>query len=360
MKESVKSNDTSSHKKSTDFSGKNGKNKNQGISLSSKSGKQTKSSQKERSSSPKVPKSKTDPSRLGNHPVVTKEKPSPVASFHDLLKIAQTNSRTVPKDGSVKPSKLANIEQSKSKNSSTPVGKLLLERSNQRTKARNKVETSSESRMSVEASRDACCSSSGVRGSKSKTLLSPTETSELIRRPLRDSSSDSKKTVKPHSNVPPSKMHTSAGRTSAANVGTSLSTGSTASVRGTKAPSVPSIPPCITQKQRQLKMKEAIKAHTRQVPRNKPVNATTFYGAAAARILGKDTRFSGSRHSTKYTSSWVDEMSEFLRSEHVNGDEEDEDDLDDFLDDDDFIDDSGEDNDYSSAIREIFGYDKRR
>lgn len=71
----------------------------------------------------------------------------------------------------------------------------------------------------------------------------------------------------------------------------------------------------------------------------------------------------------KYTSSWAGEVAEMLERRKQHGGsqdmgeaEEDEDeDMLDFVEegDDDFIDDS-EACDYSSAIREIFGYDKRK
>ena len=68
----------------------------------------------------------------------------------------------------------------------------------------------------------------------------------------------------------------------------------------------------------------------------------------------------------KYTSSYVDEMMDFLRLGGVNGVEdlysdEEEGEMDDFIaSDDEFIDDSEEGGDYSSAIRKIFGYDRSR
>ena len=100
----------------------------------------------------------------------------------------------------------------------------------------------------------------------------------------------------------------------------------------------------------------------RPKPKPKPVQATAFYGSAAARILKQKDRSSGGAP-FRYTSSWVDEMKDMV----VNAEEyegcsgEDEDDLDDFVvgSDDEFIDDS-EAGDYSSYIREIFGYDKRK
>lgn len=341
-----------------------GSNRNP-VSLS-KNSKPSKTKHKERSSSPQVQKP-TDSKRIQNpsgSQSKTKGKAPPVANFNDLLKIAQSNSKVTLKDGAVKPNKSITIDDTKTKGSSSPVGKLLLERTTQRSKNKHNVEAN----IVSETSRSS--GSSSMVNSKSKAVLSPTKTSDLIRRPLRDSSSGPTVTAKAAHSGESSNAVCGNGRTNVqtSTTGTKLprsssTTESQASVRGFKTPSVPL---SLSQKQQQqrerLKAAVAAKMRSNQAPRNKTLNATAFYGAAAARILGKDGRFSGSRYApSKYTSSWVDEMSDFLRSEDnfMNGDEEDEDDLDDFLDDD-FIDDSGDGNDYSSTIREIFGYDKRR
>ncbi len=87
---------------------------------------------------------------------------------------------------------------------------------------------------------------------------------------------------------------------------------------------------------------------------------TAFYGSAAANILGRrDGASMGGPF--KYTSTWVDEMREELGDINDVDDLSDEDDMGDFVveSEDDFIDD-GESEDYSSHIRKIFGYDKRR
>ena len=67
--------------------------------------------------------------------------------------------------------------------------------------------------------------------------------------------------------------------------------------------------------------------------------------------------------SGRYTSTWVDEMSQFMRSnqEDLDLEEEDYSDLEDFVaSDDEFLDDGEEGQDYSSEIRKLFRYDPRR
>lgn len=62
-----------------------------------------------------------------------------------------------------------------------------------------------------------------------------------------------------------------------------------------------------------------------------------------------------------YTSTWVDEMSEYLQSNQLELEEEEDSDLDGFVaSDEEFLDDAEEVNDYSSEIRKIFGYDRRK
>ncbi len=88
---------------------------------------------------------------------------------------------------------------------------------------------------------------------------------------------------------------------------------------------------------------------------------TSFYGSAAANILGRKDGASSGSGQFRYTSTWVDEMREELEDFDGVDDLSDDDDLDDFVVDsgDDLIDD-GDQEDYSSHIRKIFGYDKRR
>ncbi len=88
---------------------------------------------------------------------------------------------------------------------------------------------------------------------------------------------------------------------------------------------------------------------------------TSFYGSAAANILGRKDGASSGSGQFRYTSTWVDEMREELEDFDGLDDLSDDEDLDDFVVDsgDDFIDD-GDQEDYSSHIRKIFGYDKRK
>ena len=89
---------------------------------------------------------------------------------------------------------------------------------------------------------------------------------------------------------------------------------------------------------------------------------TSFYGSAAANILGRKDGASSGSGPFRYTSTWVDEMREELDDFDGVDDLSDDDDLDGFVVDsgDDFIDDGDDQEDYSSHIRKIFGYDKRR
>lgn len=67
--------------------------------------------------------------------------------------------------------------------------------------------------------------------------------------------------------------------------------------------------------------------------------------------------------SGRYTSTWVDEMSEYLHTNQVasNELEEEDSDLDGFVtSDEEFLDDEEGEHDYSSEIRKIFGYDRTR
>ena len=97
----------------------------------------------------------------------------------------------------------------------------------------------------------------------------------------------------------------------------------------------------------------------------KPRPTKSFYGAASARLIQDGRPKFHTRHAPmKYTSSWVDEMSDYMVSQRAGGkdegewysDEEEEEDLSDFVASDDG--DGGEE--YSSAIKQIFGYDRRR
>ena len=87
----------------------------------------------------------------------------------------------------------------------------------------------------------------------------------------------------------------------------------------------------------------------------------SFYPPSARLITDKHSG-SSSQRMLPYRSTWVDEMSDFMQKTQYDIDDDDEEDLDDFVVDDDeyneYVDDETED--YSSTIREIFGYDKRR
>ena len=90
--------------------------------------------------------------------------------------------------------------------------------------------------------------------------------------------------------------------------------------------------------------------------------SSAFYGAASKRLaMDGVPKFSTQRAPMKYTSGWVDEMAEFMQEEGGEDcDDDDDDDLDGFVVDDDNDEEYGSQQEYSSAIREIFGYDKRR
>ena len=97
------------------------------------------------------------------------------------------------------------------------------------------------------------------------------------------------------------------------------------------------------------------------MPGLNPAKTNSFYGAVCEQ-LSRDERpqFSTKRPPATLRSSLAGEMSEYMRQIEREGllDEEEEEEEEE-EEDDDFIDDEG-DCDYSAAIREIFGYDKRR
>lgn len=104
-------------------------------------------------------------------------------------------------------------------------------------------------------------------------------------------------------------------------------------------------------------------------PYHNSVQAIDFYGASFSKLSQNGRPKFSSQAKPRYASSWAGEVAEMLerrkhsdgRKHEDEGGEEEEDDLSDFVEEgeDDFIDDS-EACDYSSAIREIFGYDKRK
>lgn len=88
----------------------------------------------------------------------------------------------------------------------------------------------------------------------------------------------------------------------------------------------------------------------------------SFYGGAHAQLSKEERpRFQTRPVSKPYQNSWVSEMSGYMqqvRDEEGEGwseEEEEEEEMDDFV-----VDEVEKEGDYSSAIREIFGYDKRR
>ena len=221
------------------------------------------------------------------------------------------------------------------------------------------------------------------------STLSQAKSNDLIRRPLC-----SHVTNGPPPSLPPSKQN---GMRSSSQLeradkmprqGGSLATASTSSkaqstaslsstkgasnggggVRGSKSPFPPlsSLTPQQIQKLKAART-AALASGMPPAKKKKPLNPTTFYGSAAASLLQRkgQPKLTASGP-LKYTSSYVDEMMDFLRSEGVNGVEdlysdEEEGEMDDFIaSDDELIDDSEDGGDYSSAIRKIFGYDRSR
>ena len=108
------------------------------------------------------------------------------------------------------------------------------------------------------------------------------------------------------------------------------------------------IPSAALQKQRQKQKANAVKPNS-------------FYGQPASARLLQEGRFATRHGPPKYRSTWVDEMSDYMRQkvyeeEYYSSDEDE--DLDGFVVSGEEME-EGED-DVSSAIRQIFGYDRRR
>ena len=243
----------------------------------------------------------------------------------------------------------------------------------------------------------------GQMKSRLGSTLSQEKSNDLVRRPLRSPATNG-----PPPSLPPSKQngmrsssqlervdkmprqggslaHANTARastssstrgqsTSASTKGASSSnSGGGGGIRGFKTP----FPPLSSLTPQQIQKLKAARAAALAsggsgggmppAKKKKPANPTAFYGSAAASILQRkgQPKLTASGP-LKYTSSYVDEMMDFMRSEGVNGVEdlysdEEEAEMDDFIaSDDEFIDDSEEDGDYSSAIRKIFGYDRSR
>lgn len=112
-------------------------------------------------------------------------------------------------------------------------------------------------------------------------------------------------------------------------------------------------------------------ARQRQRPRPgmDTLKTKSFYGAASAKLASAERPAWHTRHTPmKHTSAWVDEMSDYVQRKMVGGeeeeefysDDEEEDDMADFVASDEEEEEGEGLEDYSSAIRQIFGYDKRR
>ena len=146
-----------------------------------------------------------------------------------------------------------------------------------------------------------------------------------------------------------------------------MTTNKEGGLRGTKTPSLPppsSLTPQQIQKLRAARAARAAAASGAPPAKKKALNPNAFYGSAAARILQRKGEPKRSLP-LKYTSSYVDEMLDYLQMEGMNSVDDlysDEEEMDNFIasDDEDFIDDSEEIEDYSSAISKIFGYDRSR
>ena len=100
----------------------------------------------------------------------------------------------------------------------------------------------------------------------------------------------------------------------------------------------------------------------RQKQKTNAVKPNSFYGQPASARLLQEGRFATRHGPPKYRSTWVDEMSDYMRQkvyeeEYYSSDEDE--DLDDFVVSGDEEMEEGEE-DVSSAIRQIFGYDRRR
>ena len=341
-----------------------------------------------------------------------------MSNFEDLLKTAKQNAfgekGVLKPDKSVSAGKSLDIAKSKepTRRSSSPVGRSLLERNHSRLKNKRGYDVMNQginSRGPTGSSAHPPPSSSSASGASSgnyrpgtglakcghpkSRLVSPAKSDDLVRRPLRS----------PVTNGPPplqlpskqngmrsssllertDKMSRQTGSQRSAPSSTKMQstsssrgdTGGSSGVRGSKTV----FPPLSSLTPQQVQKLKAARAAALQssggrggsgVPpakKRKAVNPTAFYGSAAASLLQRrgQPKLSASGP-LRYTSSYVDEMMDFMGLEGVNGVEDlysDEEDgyLDDFIaSDDEFIDDSEEGGDYSSVIGKIFGYDRSR
>ena len=93
------------------------------------------------------------------------------------------------------------------------------------------------------------------------------------------------------------------------------------------------------------------------------LKSNSFYGTPASARLITDNHSRASSYGApmSYRSTWVDEMRDYMQHASSYYDDEEEDELDDFVvDDDEYAEEIEGVEDYSSAIRDIFGYDKSR
>lgn len=325
-------------------------------------------------------------------PAKPKGKSLMVNNFEDLLNTAKQNAtseKNITRFGKALSKDAATFDNGRSKEpsrSSSPLGRSLLERNHSRLKSKR--------------NHDMMMKGISPRGSPGPTTLTPpisggssfsSKSGDLVRRPLKS----------PITNLPAKqngmqlkepqldrdlskrldhKMSRQDGSVST-NKGTSKGQGSLQQslsretttnkedgLRGTKTPSLPppsSLTPQQIQKLRAARAARAAAASgAPPTKKKKAVNPNAFYGSAAARILQRKGEPKMSLP-LKYTSSYVDEMLDYLQMEGMNSVDDlysDEEEMDDFIasDDDDFIDDSEETEDYSSAIKKIFGYDRSR
>ena len=271
--------------------------------------------------------------------------------------------------------------------SSSPIGRSLLERNHSRLKNKRSYDTMMKG-IDPRGSPSTAPPTSSTGSGTSKSKSAPTKSSDLVRRPLRDpatntphrqngmKSNGSQSGGKPSSErldkisrqgegPLSSRGGTSKGQItsqgpSSANKGGG---GRGGGLRGSKGalPPLSSLTPQQIQKLREAR--RAAAASKMPPSKKKAVNPNAFYGSAASRILQRkgDPKLSASGP-VKYTSSYVDEMMDYLQSEGMNGvDDLYSDEEDDFIaSDDEFIDDSEDYGDYSSAIKKIFGYDRSR
>ena len=279
--------------------------------------------------SPKL--SKTPPPQLSK-----KSKPVVPVDFQNLLKIAQKNSSETKQSTGTSNEGRGGGERIKY-TSPAPigVGRLLLEKSNRESKVKNSTSVSKEQ---VSSNKYKNSSDNDMRkdatGKQENTLS-------------RDISSLKK------SQIPNSKYPNDQNRKITAN-----SSPSTSSIQ--KNVNRP-YPGHMTRGRGKGPVLGAHMEKTKNSQVGNRMKPKSFYPASARLITDKHSG-SSSQRMLPYRSTWVDEMSDFMQKTEYDMEDDDDEDLDDFVVDDDeyseYLDDETED--YSSTIREIFGYDKRR